>query len=144
MRVRSDNPFAQLSELRDAVLDSLAIERRRQPARAQAWQPPTDLAASDDEYIVLLDLPGVTREQIEATARDGLLRIRGVSAQPEEAADAQAVRSERPRGQFVRSVHLPTDADMSRISAKLAEGVLEVRVGRRRPESSRIEIAIAE
>jgi len=144
VRMRSVSPFQQLGELRDAVLDTLALERRRQPARAQAWQPPADLAVSDDEYIVLLDLPGVRREQVEATADDGVVRIRGVSAQPEEAADAQPLRSERPTGQFVRSVRLPTDADMSRISAKLAEGVLEIRVGRRRPKSSQVSIEIGQ
>ena len=144
MRMRSVSPFQQLGELRDAVLDTVAIERRRPPARAQAWQPPTDLAASNEEYIVLVDLPGVRRDQVEATAHEGVVRIRGVSAQPEEAADAQAVRSERPRGQFVRAVHLPRDADMNRISARLAEGVLEIRVERRRPKSSQVSIEIGQ
>ena len=94
--------------------------------------------------MLLLDLPGVTREQIEATAYDGVLRIRGVSQQPEDVAGAREVRRERPTGQFTRAVHLPTDADLNEISAKLTDGVLEVRVGRRGPQSSRIEIAIGQ
>jgi len=142
LRRRPDNPLRQLSELRNMLLEALANERRRRPARVEAWCPLMDLEARQDEYVLLLDLPGVSREQIEATAHDSLLRIRGVSAQPDEVSDAREVRHERPLGQFARSVHLPTDADVSRISAKLADGTLEIRVARRRPESSQTKIEI--
>lgn len=144
MRGRTDYPLRRLGDLRDMVLQTLAMDRRRRPARAEAWQPPLDLTATDDEYVMLLDLPGVPREQIEATAHEGVLRVRGSSERPEGLAGARAVRRERPRGQFVRSVHLPTDADLTSVSARLADGVLELRVARRRPESSRIEIEIGQ
>jgi len=147
VRVRQDSPLRQMRELQDTVLQALASERRRSRqggARAAAWRPPMDLAVSADEYVLLLDLPGVTREQIEATVYDGVLRIRGVSQQPEDVSGATEIRAERPTGQFTRAVHLPTDADLNKISAKLTDGVLEVRVGRRGPQSSRIEIAIGQ
>jgi len=140
--VHPGNPFQQLGELRDAVLDTLAMERRRPPARAQAWQPALDVAVTDAEYILLLDLPGVKREEVQALAQDGVLRIRGVSGDPEAAGGAHQVRRERPLGPFVRSLHLPTDADLSAISAKLADGVLDIRVARRQPQSTQIRIEI--
>jgi HSP20 family protein len=144
VRGRADNPLRRLGDLRDMVLETLATDRRRRPARAEAWQPPLDLAATEGEYVMLLDLPGVPREQIEATVHEGVLRVRGSSQPPEGLAGARAVRRERPLGQFVRSVHLPTDADLTSVSARLADGVLELRVARRRPESSRIEIEIGQ
>lgn len=140
---RPTDALSQMQALSQRMREAMALQRRRRTARPSLWQPPMDLRATEQEYIITIDVPGVTRDGIEATAEDGLVRVRGSVELPEAIREARRVRSERKMGRFARSIRLPSDADTSNISATLAEGVLEVRVGRRRG-SGRITIRIEE
>lgn len=138
---RATHPLEEMQTLMRRMREALQIERRRPSARSDAWRPPMDLQATDDAYIVRIDLPGVRREDIEAVAEEGVLHVRGRVEMPEHLAQARPLRRERLLGRFARSVRLPSDADMSDITATLADGVLTIRVGRRRA-SGRITIEI--
>lgn len=117
------------------------MQRRRPSVRPVAWQPPMDLRASDEAYVVTLDLPGARREQIEACAEGGVLSVRGEVGMPEGLGEARRIRGERSLGRFVRSLRLPSDADLTDVDARLADGVLHIRIGRR-PQGGRAEIRI--
>ncbi len=136
------DPLRQMQRLSERLREAMAMHRLR-PARPRAWQPPMDVQASDEAYVIRLDLPGAAREQIEASAEDGVLRVRGEVTMPARLADARRVRAERPMGRFARSLRLPSDADMSDASATLSDGVLTLRVGRRR-QGGRIRIEIGQ
>ncbi len=129
--------------LTDRMREAMALHRRRRPARPSLWQPPMDLRATDDAYVIALDVPGVARQEIEATAEDGIVRVRGRVESPEKLSEARRVRGERTLGDFARSIRLPSDADTSNTSATLAKGVLTITVGRR-AGSGRITIDVEE
>ena len=140
--MRSENhPLDEMQALMRRMRAELQMQRRRPSARSGAWQPPLDLRASDDAYVVAIDLPGARREQIEATAEDGVLLVRGEVGMPEGLGEARRMRGERALGRFARAVRLPSDADMRAIEAAFSDGVLRVRVGRR-PVGGRITIEI--
>jgi len=105
---------------------------REAPAAAPAYDPPTDIARTDDAYLVRMDLPGVARESLRVQVEGGALTIRGNKPTGGQQG-LRALRSERRGGGFSRVVALPTDADTNQVAARLRDGVLTVRVARLAP-----------
>jgi HSP20 family protein len=75
--------------------------------RAPAWEPPVDVFETDREVLVLVALPGVGPEQVEAAIEGGDLIILGNRIIPAELRNAVIHRLELPQGQFERRVPLP-------------------------------------
>ncbi len=140
---RPTDPLRQMQALTERLREAMAVQRHRRAASARTWQPPMDLLATDGSYLIVLDVPGAARESIEATAEDGIIRVRGEVALQGDLRSLRRVRGERTLGQFARSVRLPSDADTTNVSATLTDGVLTVTVGRR-TGSGRITIDIEE
>jgi len=82
---------------------------RLQPSRthAPAWEPPVDVLETDREVLVLVALPGVNIDGVEAAIDDGGLVIAGVRAVPAALREAVIHRLELPQGKFERRVELP-------------------------------------
>ncbi len=72
-----------------------------------------------------MELPGLRKENIELSLKDGLLTIGG--ERKEEAVEGnKAARTERFVGKFRRSVSLPTHVDANRVNAIYQDGILTV------------------
>src|SRR5450432_405583 len=103
------------------------------------WVPAADVYEETEHYIVALDLPGVDRSELEIDIENGQLTIRGNRA-PEARTEH---RHERPRGKFVRTFSMPPSIDQERIEAEYKDGVLYVRLGKRREQKAqRVEIKV--
>ena len=94
-------------------------------SRVTAFTPLLDVRETDDEYVVLADLPGVKPEDVSIEVNEQVLTISG-SRVPVESGTAQTL--ERPYGSFVRSLTLPKGLDDERIVADYADGVLTLRI----------------
>jgi HSP20 family protein len=79
----------------------------RQGHGLPSWEPPTDVFETGREVIVMLALPGVDPQGIEAVIEDGALVISGDRALPTELTGARIHRLELPLGRFERRVELP-------------------------------------
>ena len=123
--------FSDVLELQEqfdrAFRDAIATGKSR-PA-GPVFAPPTDVTRSADAYIIRCDLPGIPVESMRVLAEEGVLRITG----RRQAASGRVVRAERQAGPFARIIPLPSDADVSVVSAALRDGVLTVRVARTAP-----------
>lgn len=93
--------------------------------RVTGYTPLIDVRETDEEYLVLVDLPGVKQEDVSIEVADQVLTISGSRA-PVEVGEAQLV--ERPYGSFVRSLTLPKGVDEDAIAADYHDGVLELHV----------------
>ena len=89
------------------------------------YTPLLDVHETKDEYLVLLDLPGVKSSDVSIEVSDRVLSIAGSRA-PVETGEAQL--SERSYGSFVRTLTLPHCVDEEKIEANFRDGVLELRV----------------
>lgn len=105
-------------------------------ARVADWLAPASEASSDDNtYRIAIELPGVAEEDIEVTADQGMVTVRGEKRTSREEKGETWYFSERQFGSFSRSFRLPADADGSRIEAHLKDGVLTVLVPKRDTEA---------
>jgi HSP20 family protein len=76
--------------------------------RETCWEPPIDVLETDDELLILVALPGVDPERVEAAIeQDGVLVISGQRTLPAELRNARIHRLELPQGRFERRIALP-------------------------------------
>jgi HSP20 family molecular chaperone IbpA len=76
-------------------------------ARLPAWEPPLDMLETEREVLVLVALPGVNPDHVEAVLEDGHLLVVGTRTLPDELRTAIIHRLELPQGRFERRVRLP-------------------------------------
>ena len=111
-----------------------------------AYRPDLDVQEDSDSFTVTVDLPGVSREDVQATFHDGVLTITGQRKSEARAGvqEIQAVHRERAFGRFERRVTLESPINADQVKATHKDGVLTVRlpkVEEVRPRT--IEIATA-
>jgi HSP20 family protein len=76
-------------------------------ARRPAWEPPVDILETAGGVLVVVALPGVDPERVEAAIVDSDLVIAGTRELPRELQTAVIHRLELPQGRFERRVRLP-------------------------------------
>jgi len=76
-------------------------------ARLPAWEPPADILENDKEVLVLVALPGVDTDAVQAVIEESDLVITGTRAVPEQWRNATIHRLELPQGRFYRRLRLP-------------------------------------
>ena len=109
-----------------------------------AWIPPADVLAADDALIVRVDVPGVSRETLKVLVLGGECVIRGERTGPAERHELRPLSLERSWGPFERRFALPAGCHPDKITARYAEGVLELRIvaeNRGTPKEMKVELA---
>lgn len=90
------------------------------------WVPAVDIYETSDRVVVMADLPGVEREDIELRIESNTLILSGERRMKKNVDEDNYHRVERGHGTFHRSFTLPTTIDQDRIRAEHRNGILEV------------------
>ena len=91
--------------------------------------------------MLLADIPGVKREDVEVTLEDGVLTIRGERHTASDEAREGFHRKERLHGTFMRQFTLPDAVQADGIAATFTDGVLEIGIPKEaRPEPRKITV----
>jgi HSP20 family protein len=96
-------------------------------AAVPAWVPAMSVWESESEFVLCLDAPGVSREQIRVTLDGNRITVCGERV-PAGVKDLNLRYTERPLGAFKRIVVLPPAVQGENPSAQLRDGVLEMRL----------------
>jgi HSP20 family protein len=94
-------------------------------------KPQVDIAATDREYVITAEVPGLEAGDLHLELQEDTLLIRGEKRQEWEKQNAGVYRMERRYGAFERVLSLPDDAERDRLEAKLKHGVLTVTLPRK-------------
>lgn len=106
-------------------------------------KPILDLGASESEYTVTVEIPGVDEKDLKIEVEKNTMIIRGEKKQEKEEKKKSYYRQERFYGSFQRTLSLPEDADQDGIKASFKQGVLTVTMPRKalpRPDVRQIAI----
>jgi len=87
---------------------------------------PLSVWEADDAYHIELDVPGVSKADIELTFEKGVLQIVAERKEPED--ERKGLHEERVYGKVTRSLSLSETVDPDSIAAELTNGVLHVTV----------------
>jgi HSP20 family protein len=80
---------------------------RLQRSKTPAWEPPVDMIETERELLILIALPGVDPEHVEAVIENDALVVGGRRVLPPELRTAVIHRLELPQGRFERRIPLP-------------------------------------
>lgn len=112
--------------------------------REAAWVPAVDVHEEPKQFVVRADLPGVKPTDIEITAEDGVLSLRGSRQFEHKTEDGHYSRVERVSGKFARTFTLPENVQTDAIKAQFKDGVLELTIPKvAKAEPRRIEVQAA-
>ena len=105
--------------------------------------PAVDIQEENDRFVVRADMPGVAAKDIEVSAEDGKLTIRGTRATRDRVNEDGFEHIEREAGTFLRRFTLPESAQAEAIKARYTDGVLEIAIPKQpRVEPKRITVTI--
>ena len=130
------DPLDALLSLQQA-LDSFRSSGWLQAGPSGGGYPPVNVFRKGEDFIIVTEVPGIKRSDIEVQVRGNTIRLAGTKslAYPEKAG---LHRRERLAGRFDRALTLPVEIDPDGVKAECRDGVLALflpRAERDRPKS---------
>ena len=90
--------------------------------------PAVDVREDDDNYLVEVELPGLSEKDVEVKVENGVLTIASRKDESREEKDEGYIWKERRHYSFSRSFSLPDNVDGEKITANFKNGLLDVAV----------------
>ncbi|AHF99515.1 heat shock protein Hsp20 [Halostagnicola larsenii XH-48] len=147
------NPFDGLEELFDRLSRQLQSARRGDDRETGADAGRLDMSVGSqgtgldmtdagDEFVVVVDVPGFERDDIEVTLTNQHLMIDGEREHAIDDSDDTYLRRERRTRSFSRQVSIPDPVDAEGVDAHLNNGVLTIRLPKLEPDEAAHSIDI--
>ncbi|MEW6547288.1 MAG: Hsp20/alpha crystallin family protein [Bacillota bacterium] len=103
---------------------------------AGTWAPRADVYQENGDYVIITDVPGIDIDTLDLTWDGGELILEASIRSPERP-DRKPLVRERPTGSYYRRIPLGPDLDPAGAVASYCDGILEVRVPRKRRRTGR-------
>ncbi len=94
--------------------------------RTAPFMPAADVTVGDGDFVLTLDLPGLTADDVSIELLGEELIVRGERKRPELSENSRWALNERLCGAFERRVRLPEGVDPDSITASMTDGVLSL------------------
>ena len=131
MVVRMRDPFATLAAVQRAMDSVMGGDVLGTRISGGAY-PPVRVYKEGDDFVVVAELPGVRKEDLDVQVTGDALRIKG-----KKAAAYDGKVNEQDAGEFDRTLTLPVQLDAAKVAAEYRDGVLTVRLPRAESERPR-------
>ncbi len=103
--------------------------------------PPVDIYQTDDDVILMADMPGIDKDDLSVQISEGALTIEG-NIPPVELKGQKYIHRERRHGCYYLAYTLGDVIDPNKTHAKVKDGVLTLTLGKRdkaKPREIKIE-----
>ena len=109
---------------------------------SHGFSPALDVYQDKDNVVVHAELPGMKKEEISLSLREGSLTLSGERRHEKAHDEKSRVRNERFFGRFERTITLPVQVDGTTVTAAYENGILTVTLPKAEAAKPRqIEIA---
>jgi HSP20 family protein len=129
MVIRIRDPFAALLEVQRAMESVMGNDWFGSRTSGSGSFPLVNVFNEGEDFVLVTELPGVKKEDLDVQVRGDTLRIRGKKTIAYDNA-ASVHRRERAAGEFDRTVTLPAELDATKVAAEYRDGVLTLRLPR--------------
>lgn len=119
-RNRLDRMFNQMLQ------DVWGAQMPSEGVASRAWLPAVDIREKSDSLMFAMELPGLTKENLEITLENNVLTISGERKFEKDSKGEEFHRLERSYGHFSRSFTLPTGVRTDKVEANFEHGVLNI------------------
>ncbi|MEW5957463.1 MAG: Hsp20/alpha crystallin family protein [Chloroflexota bacterium] len=115
------------------VTPTSEVERTRD---RKAYVPRADIYETDEEIVILADMPGVDENSVDITLEKNVLAINGY-VEPDYPENYSLSFAEYELGDYQRSFTLSNYIDQNNIQAAVKNGVLELRLSKTGPAKAK-------
>jgi HSP20 family protein len=127
--MRYADPFEALFSFQRALENRLSSDWLADATAGSGSYPPINVFQKGDDLVVVMELPGVSRDDLNIQVKENTIRVSGrkLVESPEE---ASAHRRERLWGDFDRTLSVPMEINFEEVTAEYNDGVLSLHVPR--------------
>jgi HSP20 family protein len=131
-----NDPFEALFALQRALDARFASDWMGRGTAASGSFPPINIFQKGDDFVAVVELPGIDKNGLEIEAKENTIRIRGrkTIAYGEE---ASVHRRERISGVFDRTISVPIRIEPNGIKAEYRDGMLALFIPRAEADKPR-------
>jgi HSP20 family protein len=123
------DPFERLFSIQRALESALASDWLGEATAGMGAFPPINVFQQGHDFVAIVELPGVGKNDLEIQAQENTIRIAGKKSISYE--DGVSVhRRERISGDFDRTISVPVQIDPEGIKAEYRDGVLALFIPR--------------
>jgi HSP20 family protein len=130
------DPFDALFRLQRALDTRLDSDWLSSATAGIGAFPPINLFQQGDDFVAVVELPGVKSDALNVEAKENSLRLSGTKSVVYEE-NASLHRRDRIDGSFDRTITLPIRIDPERIKAEYRDGVLALFIPRAESDKPR-------
>ena len=102
----------------------------------RTWKPPMDMNETPEEVVIVAEIPGVDKDDLEVEISSKAVRIQGNRLARHCSENATYRLAEIQYGRFERVLFLPAPIDPEVVSAAYQNGLLEIRLAKLPPEKT--------
>ena len=106
------------------------------PEKDETLSIPVELVEQEKNYVVLAEVPGVKKEDLNIDVDKFSLTISAKKEQHTSEKDDYYRRTEFSYGEFSRSICFPEEVNTNEIEAKLENGILKVELAKKELEKN--------
>jgi len=115
--------FSEMERLRREMNDLFS---NYGTASGSSTYPLMNIYDDKDNILVIAELPGLAKEQVNITFSDGILTVSGKQQPLAKAKGMTVVRKERSEGDFEKTLRVPTQIKQDAIKAAFSNGILSI------------------
>jgi HSP20 family protein len=131
IKIRFTKDFDHLgSTFEKTVEDLFRSINPRFTIAEQKWKPQMDMYETPDEIIIMGEIAGVNKEDLELEISGKAVRVQGNRNQFPRIDNAKYRLAEIQYGKFERILYLPSPIDPEVVSASYTNGFLQVRLAK--------------
>jgi HSP20 family protein len=131
------DPFDALLNLQRSLEATLASDWLQDLTTSRGPFPPINVFQQGDNLLAVIELPGVSKSELQIQAKENAVRIFGKKTvdYPEQ---ASLHRRERVSGEFDRTLSLPVQIEPDGIKAEYRDGILALFLPRAESDKPRL------
>ena len=101
------------------------------------YLPHIDVCEGPDDVVIMIEVPGVHRQDIQISWKDNILTISGHKRPQPDSAGAKFVCVERNYGPFRREIVIGIPIEPRKAKAELRDGLMKIRLPKLHEEHNR-------
>lgn len=136
MLLSRNDPFRALFDLQRAMDSRLRSDWLGRSTIGRGSFPPINIFEKGDDYVAVVELPGIDREDLDIQVKGDHIRLSGKRT-PDYPENASTHRRERVFGTFDRTISVPIKIDAGRVKAAYRDGLLALHIPRAEEDKPR-------
>jgi HSP20 family protein len=143
MRLVKWEPGTSLARSFDDIFEDFFGNRWLDRSEYSYWTPEVDVIEEENKYILKMDLPGLSKEDVKISVENDTLKISGEKKYENEEKKKNYHRCERYYGKFERSFNIGKEIDTEKIEANFKNGVLNLELAKAesaKPKSIEVKV----